>query len=103
LSSTQAGLRYDVDGRMACLADRTVELTAREAALFQALINTGNRIVVRDLLTDRLYGEAGEVSANALEASISRLRRKLVILDSDISIETVRGIGYRLKQGPSTG
>jgi len=40
-----------------------------------------------------------EVSGNALEASVSRLRRKLAVAGSVVGIEATRGIGYRLKAG----
>jgi len=75
-----------------------VELTAREAALLELLIQQGDRIVVRDVLADRLFGPGEDMSANALEAIVSRLRRKLAQTASAIQIDTVRGIGYRLRQ-----
>lgn len=103
-SRTMPGLTYgDLSFDAACHAaragDRSVELTKREAALFETLISHGERIVVRDALAERLYGDTGEVSANALEATVSRLRRKISALGSAVSIETMRGIGYRLKRG----
>ena len=48
-------------------------------------------------LEDRLYGLTDAVSGNALEASVSRLRRQLARAGGDeIAVETIRGIGYRL-------
>jgi DNA-binding response OmpR family regulator len=92
-------LSFDAACHAARVGDRSVELTKREAALFEALLAQGERIVVRDALAERLYGDTGEVSANALEATVSRLRRKVSSLGSSVSIETMRGIGYRLKRG----
>ena len=57
------------------------------------------QIVVRDLLVERLYGLDEDVSANALEATISRVRRKLAVNKAGVRIETLRGIGYRLSLG----
>ena len=70
--------------------------------MLELLIRAGERIVVRDTLADRLYGIEEDVSANALEATVSRLRRKLASLGSAVRIETVRGIGYRLQQNAPT-
>jgi DNA-binding response OmpR family regulator len=93
-------LNFDASCQAVRVGDRSVDLTKREAALFEALIAQGARVIVRDALAERLYGDAGEVSANALEATVSRLRRKVSALNSAVSIETLRGIGYRLKHSP---
>lgn len=76
---------------------RRQALTPREAALMAALMETGGRVAVRDALADQLYGSADELSANALEANVSRLRRKLMALGPGVVLDTVRGIGYRLR------
>jgi DNA-binding response OmpR family regulator len=55
--------------------------------------------VVKDTLEDRLYGFNDDVGVNALEAVISRLRRRLAAAGSAVSIESLRGIGYRLRMG----
>ncbi len=89
-------LSFDPAARIAACGDTPIDLTPREAALFEELIRTGNRIVVRDVLAERLYGFEEEVSANALEATVSRLRRKLTAAGSPVRIESLRGIGYRL-------
>ena len=71
-------------------------MTRREASLLEELIRAAGRIVVKDALEDRLYGFDDEVSANALEATVSRLRRKLATPRSTAQVEATRGIGYRL-------
>ena len=93
-------ISFDAASYTARSGGRSVELTRREAALLDELLRHGERITVRDVLSDRLYGEGGDVSPNALEAIVSRLRRKLSALGSSVSIETMRGIGYRLRQAP---
>jgi len=89
-------LSFDAATRAAHCGSATIDLTPREAALFEELIRNGNKIVVRDLLAERLYGFDEEVTSNALEATVSRLRRKLSASGSKVRIETLRGIGYRL-------
>jgi DNA-binding response OmpR family regulator len=100
--ATFGDLSFDSTCNAARVDDRGVELTRREATLFEELMRHGERIVVRDALAERLYGDDGDVSANALEATVSRLRRKLASLGSAVTVETVRGIGYRLHRTPQT-
>ena len=98
-----AGLGLDTAARCASVGERHVDLTRREATLLEALIRSGERIVVRDVLEDALFGVDGDVSANALEATVSRLRRKIAQLDVAVRVESLRGVGYRLKRGDAGG
>lgn len=90
-------LTFDPATRTAAVDSTCLDLTRREASVLEELIRAAGRIVVKDRLEDRLYGFDDDVSGNALEASVSRLRRKLVAAKSEVSIEATRGIGYRLK------
>jgi len=67
--------------------------------VLEELLIAAGAVVVRDLLGERLYDSTEDVSANAIEAIVSRLRRKLAALAATVRIETVRGIGYRLVEG----
>ena len=95
-------LRFDTASRTGAVADADLDLTRREASLLEELIRAAGRIVVKDALEDRLYGFDDDVSGNALEATVSRLRRKLATARSAVQIEATRGIGYRLavRAGP---
>jgi two-component system response regulator QseB len=95
-------LRFDTASRMGAVAGADLYLTRREASLLEELIRAAGRIVVKDALEDRLYGFDDDVSGNALEASVSRLRRKLATARSAVQIEATRGIGYRVavRAGP---
>jgi DNA-binding response OmpR family regulator len=90
-------LSFDTASREARCNGDIIELTPRESGLFEELVRGGAGIVVRDALLDRLFRLDESVSANALEAIVSRLRRKLLGAGSCVRIETMRGIGYRLK------
>jgi two-component system response regulator QseB len=91
-----ADISFDTASRDARIGDRPLDLTRREAALFEELVRNGDRPTVRDALADRLYGIDDDVSPNALEATVSRVRRKLAAGGAIVRIETLRGIGYRL-------
>lgn len=94
-----ADLVFEPASRTAAVTGRDLDLTRREMSVLEELIRVAGRIVVKDALEERLYGFDEEVTANALEASVSRLRRKLAAAGSKIRIEAARGIGYRLTGG----
>ncbi|UPG91324.1 response regulator transcription factor [Luteibacter aegosomaticola] len=73
-----------------------VDLTRREFALLQALMERAGRIVRRETLESTLYGPENAVSTSALEVLVHALRRKL----SPEAIQTVRGFGYMVPREP---
>ena len=74
--------------------DTPRELRNREMRLLEILISAPDRVHSKAQLTDRLFAAAEEVSENAIEVYVGRLRRKLE--GSSVRIETLRGVGYRL-------
>ena len=94
-------LALDLKAREVRLGELRLELTRREIGLLEALMRDAGRTVVRDLLEEQLYRSEDAVSGNALEATVSRLRRRLASAGSGVSLETIRGIGYRLSPQPS--
>jgi len=95
-------LVFDVSARAASVGGAPLDLTRREAALLEELLRARGRVVVKDTLEERLYGFDEPVTPNALEAAVSRLRRRLGEAGAGIRIETKRGIGYRLVAGEET-
>jgi DNA-binding response OmpR family regulator len=91
---------YNVTYDPACMqmevCGRVEVLPRREAMLFEELMRAAPRIAVKDRLEQCLYGNHEPSSQNAIEALVSRLRRKLQQFGADVRIETVRGVGYRL-------
>jgi DNA-binding response OmpR family regulator len=77
--------------------ERPFDLGRRESLLLEALLRANGRVVVRDQLEERLYGFNEPVTPNALEAAVSRLRRALVDAKTDLGIEALRGVGYRIR------
>ena len=89
-------LVYDQAGRMATIDGRMVELSARELGLLEVLLQRVGRLVSKDQLVERLCEWGEEVSNNAIEFYIHRLRKK--IEKGPIRIATVRGLGYCLEK-----
>ncbi|MNJ37475.1 Transcriptional regulatory protein QseB [compost metagenome] len=75
-----------------------VLLARREAMLLEEMLRIVPGIVIKERLEERLYAFNEPVTPNAIEALVSRLRRKLACAGADSRIDTVRGLGYRLQQ-----
>ncbi|HOW50264.1 MAG: response regulator transcription factor [Rubrivivax sp.] len=91
-------LSFDSTGRVAYINDQMVELSARELSLLEVLLQRAGRLVSKDQLVERLCEWGEEVSNNAIEVYIHRLRKK--IEQGPIRIATVRGLGYCLEKIP---
>jgi two-component system OmpR family response regulator len=91
-------LVYDQAGRVATIEGKMVELSARELGLLEVLLQRAGRLVSKDQLVERLCEWGEEVSTNAIEVYIHRLRKK--IEKGPIHIATVRGLGYCLEKIP---
>jgi len=88
-------LTFDATGRVAYLNDQMVELAARALSLLEVLLQRAGRLVSKDLV-ERLCEWGEEVSNNAIEVYIHRLRKK--IEQGPVRIATVRGLGYCLEK-----
>lgn len=87
-------LQVDMAGRSVHRAGRRIALTAREWALFEALLQHPNQLLSKTQLEERLYSFDTEIESNTIEVYVGRLRKKV----GHAMIETVRGMGYRLGQ-----
>ena len=93
---THGALTLDTAGRRALLAGEPLELSAREIGVLEVLMMRSGRVVNKDQLAEELYGWDEEVSANAIEVYVHRLRRKLE--PAGVTIRTIRGLGYLLEK-----
>ena len=79
---------------------KRVELTAREFALLEYLLQSPGRVYTRTQILEHVWGYDFDPETNLVDVYIQRLRRKL---DRDCDsklIETVRGVGYRIRGAP---
>ncbi|MBC7453695.1 MAG: response regulator transcription factor [Massilia sp.] len=93
-------LVYDQVGRSAYINDQMLELSARELGLLEVLLARIGRLVSKEQLVDHLCEWGEEVSNNAIEVYVHRLRKKIEI--GGIRIATVRGLGYCLERHADT-
>ncbi|MEP9366299.1 response regulator transcription factor [Xanthobacter sp. VNH20] len=98
---TQAGrLAFDPEHREASVAGEVLDLPRRELLVLEALMRRPGRTVMREALVEAIYGFEDEVQSNALDAHISRLRRKLEAAGAGVEIHGIRGVGYLLRATP---
>jgi len=89
-------LTYDQVGRVARLNGDALELSAREVSLLEIFLQRAGRLVSKDQLVSHLCEWGEEVSPNAIEVYVHRLRKKLE--PGGVRIVTVRGLGYSLEK-----
>lgn len=92
-------LSYDLIGRIARLNGERIELSGREASLLETFLQRAGRLVSKDQLVNHLCEWGEEVSGNAIEVYVHRLRKKLE--PAGVHIVTVRGLGYSLERSDS--
>ncbi|HJV11730.1 MAG TPA: response regulator transcription factor [Burkholderiales bacterium] len=89
-------LTYDQVGRVARLGGEALDLSAREISLLEIFLQRAGRLVSKDQLVSHVCEWGEEVSANAIEVYVHRLRKKLE--PGGVRIVTVRGLGYSLEK-----
>ena len=83
----------------ASYGDNSLKLTAKEFRLLELFLRSGNRLLSRSAIIDNLWASEDIPDEDAVKAHIKRLRQKLKKAGAfDDLIETVYGLGYRLKQ-----
>lgn len=87
------GITLDLMTRRASVGGRSVELTAREFALLETLVRHPDQVLSREQLLSRVWGYDFDPGSNIVDSYVRYLRNKL----GTSSIETVRGMGYRLR------
>lgn len=93
-----AKLCLDVAAGVATCANVDLGLAPRERMVLEILMRDTGRVVQKRKLEHALSEFGDEVSSNAVELAVSRLRKKLEPHDCGVSLETIRGVGYLLRE-----
>jgi DNA-binding response OmpR family regulator len=91
-------LSFNLNHREAVVDGQALDLPRRELLVLEALVSRLGRTVLRSALEAAVYSLGDDIRSNALDAHISRLRRKLAQADAGVEIHGIRGVGYLLKQ-----
>lgn len=89
------GLKLNLNSLEVRLNDQDLHLTPSEFKLLQSLIENQGRVLTRDQLIDQIQGESVNVTGRTIDTHVFGLRKKLN--EWGDSIETIRGVGYRVK------
>lgn len=88
-------IKFDSSSRSVSVNQQLMEFSAREIAVLEMLLQRPGRVVSKEQLMDHMYGWDNEVSPNAVEVFIHRIRKRLE--PYGIGIRAVRGLGYLLE------
>jgi two-component system OmpR family response regulator len=87
-------LCFDIKGQRVTLGDDTLEMSAREMSVLETLLRRAGSVVSKEQILESLCTWDEDLSNNAIEVYIHRLRKKLG--NSGVIIRTIRGLGYLL-------
>jgi DNA-binding response OmpR family regulator len=96
-----ADLTLNTSTREVTRGTRALELTRTEYGLLELLIRNTGRIVERERIIDTVWGFGSDVENSTLDTFVHLLRRKVDLPGEAKLIQTVRGVGYTLRQGVS--
>jgi DNA-binding response OmpR family regulator len=90
-------LRMDVARHEVRYQGKTVSLTSKEFRILQALLSSAGRVLSRDAILSKVWGEGTHVIDRTVDVHIAKLRQKIPFLVK--AIETVKDVGYKLREG----
>lgn len=90
-------LQYDLAAHEPSVGGSSLALPRRELAILDALVRRAGRVVMREHLEAQVYSYDDDISSNAMEAHISRLRKRLADAGAGVIVHGVRGVGYMLR------
>jgi two-component system response regulator MprA len=93
-----AGLSLDRQSREAARGARRLELTRTEYALLELFLRNPRQVLTRELIVERIWNYDFGPTSNPLEVYVSYLRRKTEAGGEPRLIQTVRGVGYALRE-----
>jgi DNA-binding response OmpR family regulator len=91
---TLGNVKLDTSARIATVAEAPLNLTRSELIVLESLLRNQGRVISKERLVESLYDFEQERSANSVETQVHRLRRKLAAAGADVSLRTLRGLGY---------
>jgi two-component system response regulator MprA len=92
------GLQLDLDTREVSRQGRAVTLTAKEFELLEHLLRQPRRVFTRDQLLESVWGVDSNATSNVVDVYVGYLRQKLEEAGESRLVQTVRGVGYALRE-----
>ena len=81
-----------------CLKNKEeINVSCRELMLLEYFMSNPNQIISKDQIYNKVWGVDSDFESNNLEAYLSFVRKKLKLIDANVTIKAVRGLGYKLE------
>lgn len=96
------GLKLNLDTCQMSCNENSITINGKEMELLQLLIVNKNQVLNRELITSKIWGYDCDAEYNNVEVYISFIRKKLKLLNANVKIKSVRGIGYKLEANDSS-
>lgn len=74
-----------------------INIINKEFQLLEYFLNNPNQVLSKELIYDKVWGMETDILSNNLEAYLSFIRKKLKLIDSKVSIKSVRNLGYKME------
>jgi len=91
---TLGSVKLDTSARIATVAGTQLDLTRSELIVLETMLRNQGRVISKERLAECLYDFEQERTVNSVETQVHRLRKKLAAAGADVSIRTLRGLGY---------
>lgn len=90
-------LDYDLPGVVNKETGESIKINNKEFQLLEYFMMNHSQVLSKDMIFDRIWGMDNDSLSNNLEAYISFVRKKLRVLEADVTIKTIRNMGYRME------
>lgn len=77
--------------------NETIDIIGKEFQLLEYFMRNKKQVIEKDQIYNKIWGFDNEIESNNLEAYLSFIRKKLKLLNSNINIKAIRGMGYKLE------
>lgn len=94
----RGNVKLNLVERQVTVAGATVTFSARELELLELLLRRPRRVLAKRAAEDQLFGSAEPPESNAVEVYVHRLRKRLTDSGATVTVETIRGVGYLLRE-----
>ncbi len=91
-------ITLDADSRTVSTGDGSIHLTRTECAILNILMSSPSRVIAKSVLLDRISRDTPDCVESSLKVHISNLRKKLREITGENYIETVWGIGFKMRE-----
>lgn len=89
-------LSIDRTSKVLKKGEQVIQLSPREFQILDLLVHNSGIVVPREIILDRIWGLESDISSNNIDSYVKLIRKKLDQAECQVSIDTVRGVGYKL-------